>query len=48
MSKLVQGFIKELPPYTDLIKTDEHIVETPEKSKLRLIEKINNYNGGVK
>lgn len=47
MAKLVQGFMKDLPPYTDLIKDEEQPKETPEKVKARLIEKINDYNGGV-
>lgn len=47
MAKLVQGFMKDLPPYTDLIKFEEETKETPKQIKERLINKINSYNGGV-
>ena len=44
MSKLVQTYVKNMPPYYELI-TEEHI-ENPEETKLRIINRINNYNGG--
>lgn len=48
MSKLVQATYKDLPPYTDFIKEIGVAKETPEQSKNRLIDKVNNYVEGNK
>lgn len=47
MSKLTQSLIKDLPPYLDLISTENVSHETSEQVKNRLINKINKYNGGI-
>ena len=44
MGKLVTTFRKDFPEYFDLINNKEK--ENPEQSAVRLLERINKYNGG--
>jgi hypothetical protein len=46
MSKLAQGLLKDLPPYTDFIQVTGVTKETPEQSMNRLVDKVNKYVEG--
>lgn len=46
MSKLTESLVKDMPPYLDMIEPKP--TEDPEQVKDRILNRINNYNGGNK
>jgi len=46
MSKLVNVYFPDMPQYLDLVSFDDKPKETPQEATKRLIDKINEANGG--
>lgn len=46
MSKLTESLVKDMPPFLDMIEPKP--TEDPEAVKDRILNRINNYNGGNK